>query len=418
MTCIKVKNIVADNNIIRVHYDVGSALEKYFTSVRTFEVEYSENISTVPASVLIIPFVCNVLPIVWLTDSELKLPELDREFYESIPGILKGYRDMSPMLEFKGKVNAQKLIDNHYEPTDEVAALFSGGVDAFATLIAHISEKPTLVTLWGADVKLTDTEGWERVSRHAHDTANQYTLPEPLLVRTNFRGILLERALDELVTASGDGWWHGYQHGIAILGHAAPTAYLHRWKTVYIASSFTPDNKTICASDPTIDNKVNLVSTKVWHDQYDFHRQQKVSHIVAHCRSIGITPMLRVCWITTGGTNCCCCEKCQRTIFALLAEGENPSDYGFPDWEKGIEGTSSWTPRHCRYTPKRRKVYAQIQERFRQTQAYKDNPAINWFYKVNFCKTPTWGDKFYSSYKRCRRVLGKIKRKLLKFTTK
>lgn len=418
MNCIKVTNLVTDKTILRVNYHVGTPLERYFTSDRTFEVEYSEDISTVPKSILIIPFVCNVLPIVWLTDSVLELPELDREFYEAIPNILDGYRKMSPMLNFKGNVKVHELEDNSYEPTNDVAALFSGGVDAFATLIAHIAEKPALITLWGADVKLTDTEGWNRVSKHAKDTARQYALPDPLLIQTNFRCLLREGTLGELVAASGDGWWHGYQHGIAILGHAAPAAYLHRWKTIYIASSFTPDNKAICASDPSIDNHVHLASTRIWHDQYEFHRQQKVSHIVAHCRSKGTTPMLRVCWITTGGTNCCCCEKCQRTIFALLAEGENPSDYGFPEWRKGIEGTASWTPRYCRYTPRHRKVYAQIQERFLQTHAYKDDPTINWFYKTNFNQTPTLRDRLYDTYKRYKNVLGWIKRKLLKFASK
>lgn len=412
MKRIKVTAIETRGQKLKISYQISTKLEKYFSELRAFEAEYSENISDVPPGVLVIPFVCNVLPIVWLTDAILELPVLDREFYEAIPNVQEGYRNMSPMLSFKGDVKVRNLVNNSYKTTEKVAALFSGGVDAFATLVAHAEEKPQLITLWGADVKLTDNEGWERVRQHALETARQYSLPAPLFVRTNFRSIIKEGPLSALVAASGDGWWHGYQHGIGILGHAAPAAYLHQWKTIYIASSFTPDNKAICASDPTIDNKLHLISTRVWHDQYEFHRQQKVGHIVAHCRTIGTSPMLRVCWLTTGGTNCCGCEKCQRTIFALLAEGENPSDYGFPNWRKGIEGTKSWSPRYCRHTPRHRKVYAQIQERFHQTQAYKDDPAVNWFYKVNFYQTPTWTDRLHDLYTRTRRFLGKIKRKL------
>lgn len=410
MNSIKVLSVDCFDNKFQVAYQIAQEQEKYFSELRAFEVEYSEDISSVPTSILVIPFVCNVLPIIWLTDAVLELPELDLEFYEAIPNVLEGYRNMSPMLTFKGEVKDDKLVNNSYKPTEKVAALFSGGVDAFATLVAHAEEKPTLITLWGADVKLTDEEGWARVKQHTQETAHQYSLPAPLLVRTNFRSIIKEGPLGALVAASGDGWWHGYQHGIGILGHAAPAAYLHRWKTVYIASSFTPDNKTICASDPTIDNELRLVSTGVWHDQFDFHRQQKVEHIVSHCRAIGAPPMLRVCWIITGGTNCCVCEKCQRTIFALLAEGENPADYGFPEWRNGIKGTKSWTPRHCRHTPRRRKVYAQIQERFLQTQAYKDDPAINWFYKVNFYQTPTCMDRLFNLYTKTKCFLRKIKR--------
>lgn len=418
MNTIKVITVSAEQGKLRVEYGIGPGLELYFTADRVFEVEYSEDISAVPESVLVIPFVCNVLPIVWLADAVLEVPQLDREFYEGISGVLEGYRNMSPMLEFKGEVRVGQLVDNSFEPTDKVAALFSGGVDAFATLIAHASEKPQLITLWGADVKLTDTEGWTRVKQHAEDTGREFDLPAPLLVRSNFRLMVNEGKLGELVIASGDGWWHGFQHGIALLGHSAPVAYMQHWKTLYIASSFTPDNKAVCASDPTIDNKLHLVSTRVWHDQYEYHRQQKVTHIVEHCCATGHTVPLRVCWITSGGTNCCVCEKCQRTIFALLAEGVDPADYNFPEWRAGIVGTKSWTPRHCRYTPKRRKVYAQIQERFRQTLAYRDDPAINWFYKVNFYQTPTWGDKLLKHYLRGRQILGKVKRMMQRIVPK
>ena len=393
MNFIKVNSVSVHDSLLRVEYEISPELDSYFTAERVFEVEYSGNISSVPASVLVIPFVCNVLPIAWLTDAVLELSELDKEFYEGIPGVLEGYRNMHPMLEFKGAVRAEKLVDNSYASSDKVAALFSGGVDAFATLIAHAAEKPHLVTIWGADVKLTDTEGWARVKQHAEDTCRIYDLPAPLLVRSNFRLLVNESALGILVAASGDGWWHGFQHGIALLGHAAPVAYLQHWKTLYIASSFTPDNKAVCASDPTIDNQLHLVSTQVWHDQYEYHRQQKVTHIVAHCRATGHTAPLRVCWITSGGTNCCKCEKCQRTIFALLAEGEDPAAYNFPDWRAGIAGTKSWTPRYCRHTPRHRKVYAQIQARFRETLAYRDDPAVNWFYKVDFLELPNFRDK-------------------------
>lgn len=418
MNTIKVLNVKAHAKSLYVKYEISNTLEKYFTEGHIFEAEYSEQIDSVPTGILVIPFVCNVLPIAWLADAELEVPVLDREFYEGIPGVLEGYRNMSPMLTFKGSIKVGILEDNSYRPKNATAAFFSGGVDAFATLVAHAQERPHLITLWGADVKLTDTEGWDKVKAHVDETTQQFNLPTAITIKTNFRLIVNENRLSELVTASGDGWWHGYQHGIGILGHAAPVAYLHRWKTVYFASSFTPDNKALCASDPTIDNKLHLVSTRVWHDQYELHRQQKVEHIVTYCRKMGITPILRVCWIVSGGINCCVCEKCQRTIFALLAEGENPADYGFPDWRKGIRGTKSWTPRHCRNTPRRRKVYAQIQARFHQTQAYKDDADINWFYKVNFYQTPTVLDRLHQVYTKIRQFLRNGKRRLKRYLSR
>ena len=411
MNSIQVTSISVSEKILKIEFSVDSSLEKYFTSQRTLEIKYSEDISSVPESILVIPFVCNVLPIVWLTDATLKIPQLDREFYEGIPGVKQGYIDMSPMLVFKGNLQIEQLVSNSYVPSDETATLFSGGVDAFATLIAHAEEKPQLVTLWGADIKLDDSIGWAHVRKHTEQTSSDYGLPAPMFIRSNFRTMLDEGTLGDLVASSKDNWWHGYQHGIAILGHTAPIAYLHHWKTLYIASTYTRDNKTICASDPTIDNKLHLVSTRVCHDQYEYHRQQKVEHIVSHCRYSQHKINVRVCWITAGGKNCCKCEKCLRTIFAFLAEGEDPANYGFSAWRKGIEGAKFSTPKYCRYTPKLRKVYAQIQARFRETQAYRNDSSINWFYKVNFHQAITLRDrlrdKTHKTLNRWRRSISK-----------
>ena len=390
MAFIKVDFVFAQAGMLRVGYEISPELEPYFTAERIFEVEYSEDISTVPESVLVIPFVCNVLPLVWLTDAVLELPELDKEFYEGIPGVLEGYRNMSPMLEFKGAVRAEKLVDNCYTPTEKTAAFFSGGVDAFATLVAHADEKPQLITLWGADVKLTDTDGWKRVNQHAVETSREYGLITPLLVRSNFRLMENEGALGQLVAASGDGWWHGYQHGIALIGHAAPFAYLNHWKTVYIASSYTPGIKTICASDPTIDNQIRLTSTQVWHDQYECSRQMKVRHIVEYCMQSGHRIQLRVCWITEGGTNCCVCEKCIRTITAILAENANPADYGFADWSlhRSLFAPVVRYTLHSAYHL--RLIWQDIQDRYLETQAYRQDKLINWIYSLDVNNPLTW----------------------------
>ena len=71
----------------------------------------------------------------------------------------QGYIDMYPKVDFKGTLIASNIIDNSYIPSKRTASFFSGGVDAFSTLISHVDEKPVLVTLWGSDIKLTDIKG-------------------------------------------------------------------------------------------------------------------------------------------------------------------------------------------------------------------------------------------------------------------
>lgn len=416
MNIIKVNSVSAVQGKLCVGYEISPELEPYFTSDRVFEVEYSEDVSAAPESVLVIPFVCNVLPIVWLADAVLEVPQLDYKFYEGIPDILKGYADMSPMLEFKGEVRVGQLVDNSYDTSDKVAAFFSGGVDAFATLIAHAEERPQLITLWGADVKLTDADGWDKVRHHVLETSRQFGLASPVLVKTNFRAMVDEAALSALCAASGEGWWYGFQHGIAIVGHAAPVAYLKRLKTVYIASTNTIKDKLICASDPTIDNKVRLVSTGVWHDQYECTRQQKVQHIVEYCREKGSDVQLRVCWQSAGGSNCCLCEKCARTLYNLLAEGADPFSYGFESYNQHISFHPLLARSAMAEVSHLRPFWQDIQDRFQETQAYRKDKRINWIYTLDVNRPLTWNMRAKHMLKQrfpfAARALRFIKRKL------
>ena len=164
------------------------------------------------------------------------------------------------------------------------AAFFGGGVDAFATLIAHIAEKPTLMTLWGSDIPLKDTDGWEVVKNHTLKTAENFGL-QAIFVKTNFRELLNYIELNRLVKMSGDNYWHGFQHGIGIIGHAAPLAAKNGFSTIYIASSYTVNDNKTCASHPDIDGNVRFAGCNIIHDQYEYDRQAKVDHICSFQKS-------------------------------------------------------------------------------------------------------------------------------------
>ena len=144
---LRVDSVSADSRSLTVAFSLSANLNRYFNEPHVFRVKYSQDISGVPEGILVIPFITNVLPIIWLTDAVLQVPRLDRVFYESIPEIKKGYADMSPMLTFKGRVEVDELEEHDVSPSEQVAAFFSGGVDAFATLIRHREEKPILLTM-------------------------------------------------------------------------------------------------------------------------------------------------------------------------------------------------------------------------------------------------------------------------------
>lgn len=331
MDQIFVQDINVSKKTITIKFAVDGEIGRFFTTDR-ISIEYDIDLDGLPKGIAVLPFICNVLPIVWLTDSQLHVPVLDKVFYNSIEKFKKGYIDMYPMLEFKGSVIADCIEENNGEGRKS-ACFFSGGLDAYATLIAHIDEKPTLLTLRGADVKLDDIKGWENVSKPIVEAAKEYNL-EYRFITTTFRTFINEGKLHTWVLDSGspDGWWHGFQHGLGIISHAAPICYLEGISKLYIASSFTPADKGryTCASDPTIDNHVRFASTQVIHDQYEYNAQEKTQHVCEYVRRTGKHVNMHVCWQSQGGKNCCRCEKCYRRLMEIIAEGCNPNDFGFP----------------------------------------------------------------------------------------
>lgn len=326
---IVVDNIQIHNNKLDVFYHATGRVCKYINNNTHFFSHYSCDIGMVPDSIAVIPFVVNVLPIIWVTDSILELPELDSDFFQSIEEFKKGYIKMYPMIAFGGEVRVVSLVKNVIAKSEnDVAAFFSGGVDAFSTLINHISEKPILVTVRGADIKLDDVDGWSIVTNHVNQVASEYGL-NVLLIESNFRYFLNEARLNELIGSAKDNWWHGFQHGIGLIGLSFPAAYTCGFAKIYIASSYTKEDRYTCASDPLIDNYLRFANAQIFHDGYEYSRQKKIECLCSYVKKTSKTMNLRVCYMVDGGRNCCRCEKCYRTITGIIAEGHSPLNYGF-----------------------------------------------------------------------------------------
>lgn len=357
---IKILKASITDNIVAIDYQIDGRIEKYFSNSRSAKWIYDVNVSDVPESIAIIPFVCNVLPIVWLTDAVLEVDLLDKAFYESIADFKAGYVNMYPMLPFNGKVLVRSVEENHND-NKNTACFFSGGVDAYTTLLEHIDEKPTLMCIWGADIPFDDEQGFSVINKQNVEVSEQYNL-QYHVIRSDFREIVNTDTLGWLVRKSNDGWWHGFQHGIAIISAAAPLAYVNGIGLIYIASSFPEEmaGQYTCASDPTIDNYVHFGNTSIFHDGRNYDRQGKVRFLVK--KSIEGMPMkLHVCWEEESGVNCCKCEKCCRTLLEIISEGGNPNRMGFI-WNKRIN-------HRCK--------------RFFLTELERDQAAVDRYYRVS-----------------------------------
>lgn len=397
-----------EKNKIIYDYCIKGDWKKIFEGKEKFSIEYNQDISAVPESIAVIPLICNVLPIAWIYDATIKVKSCDKSFIESIPEFKKGYINMYPTLKFKGSLEVENIKENTRENLKGAMTFFSGGVDAFSTLISHLDEKPTLITLWGADIKVDDSESWKNVFEHTKKTAEEYNL-DYVIIKTNLRDFINLRILGiEVANTVNESWWHGFQHGIGVISHAAPIAYAMKKKNVYFASSFTPNEHVTCASYYTIDNYLKFCGIKVIHDGAELTRQDKVHQIVEFCKKNNKKISLRVCWQETKKNNCCECEKCWRTIIELISEGANPQEYGLKYTKKQLKDC-----RKIYYDEKNvpdfsKEWYRIAQEKLRENIKYEDIPKdLRWFYNIDIDKLG-----YHPIYTNIKKLKAKIKKVL------
>ena len=389
MNEIILKSINKKKRQIQFDYEAHGSITTYFTE-KQFIIEYPDCVEEVPDSIACIPFVCNVLPIIWLTDSVLVISEIDRGFYESIPEFKNGYVEMFPETDFKGTISVDHIVENHYLNTGKAAMFYSGGLDSVQTLISHLDEKLILLAVWGSDIQYDNEEGWELVHKVISDTANRFHLQEGI-IHSTFREFDNEVLLSKNFSGQlKDNWWHGLKHSIGLLGHVAPYAWIHQINIMYFAATNCPaDGKVRCASNPSIDNHVKFMDCRVIHDGFEYNRQDKVHNLVEFCKIKGEYFPLHVCWQSQSGNNCCYCEKCYRTMAELWAEGENPDNYGFRDAGKALENMQSFIISHkMQYKDNLRAFWSYTRKRaienkklIYKTQYYKQ---FKWVLKSDF----------------------------------
>lgn len=383
---LNITNIEKKNKTINYQYEIDGAWEKIAVKDNNLFLEYNVNIESVPDHIAIIPLITNLLPIAFVFDLTITVESLDKRFYESVSKIRNGYQKMYNNWKMGGTIKVKNLIETNND-TNGALLLFSGGVDAFNTFYNHIDENPFLLTLWGADVSLNDTNGWKNVINHTKKTSETFGLDYGYC-KTNFKSFINDKFLSKFITEKitkhhGDSWYHEFQHGIGIIGHSAPLAYLYNKKYIYIASSYTGQykGKYTCASDPTIDNMLCFGNCSTIHDGYEYTRQQKIANICSSTEKYNNSISLRVCWESTGGKNCSACEKCSRTILGIITEKKNPNDFGFEFNEHNRKKIINLLKKFAKYNFVF--AYKDIQNRFKENYKYEEVPDdLKWFYNL------------------------------------
>jgi len=389
MNSIILNEIIVNKQRVEFKFSVTGHLQRYFQQDPQLFFEYHDDISAVPQSILAIPFVANLMPLVWITDATLWVQQLDEAFGACLGRVKSAYQAMYPHVKFQGCLWVDAFIFNDFTPQYEAAALFSGGLDALTTFIRVKSLKPLLITEYGwHGVEKQHSAVWEADKKNALQFACEHGL-DNILIQSNYGTFIKAGHVDEdFRKRLGDTWWHGLHHGLAIITAVVPMAFKLKIACIYIASSNSPLRQVTCASDPSVDNEIRFASGIVRHDGYELTRQHKVKVVVDHFSTGGPgsrTIPIRVCF--QNEANCCRCEKCLRTMMGIIAEGKRPDDYGFPIAGNQFNHIHTWLDNEVKFLSDTFiAIYWQlIQKRMAENRLrIEDKELLEWFLHYDF----------------------------------
>jgi hypothetical protein len=382
---IQLKHVRVKDNRVDIYFSVEGKIQKYFHKSHHLFFEYNYNVSDIPISILTIPFVANIAPLAWITDSKLIVSELDQTFFECLNKVKQGYSNMFPKAKFKGDIQVGKVVNNTYKSEIAAVQLFSGGLDALATYIGIRELNPILITEYGWHENLIlQKEEWEADKTHVVQFAKDQSL-QHCFVDSNYGNFIFAQKIDsDFLRILGDSWWHGLHHSLAIISAAIPISFKLKAECIYIASSFFRGYAAKCASDPTIDNEIKFASGKVFHHGYEMNRQEKVKVVVDYAGLRNKYTKLRVCF--KNQENCSKCEKCLRTIIGIIAEGEDPNKFGFNTAKNMSNDLIEFLSENVKFFNDSKIMQWELaKERMKLNQNnLLDKSFIEWFLKYNF----------------------------------
>lgn len=397
---IILRSINVDGNMVKYNFEVSADIKKYFTTTTLF-IEYDTDMTEIPQSILSVPFVSIFMAFAWITNSALWVDELDYTFYNAIPQIKSAYQDIYYHYPLTGRIVAANFKKNRLTNSkDSSLMLFSGGADCHASLIRLIDKHPLLFNIqgWYATPASVDHAA-DADKRDITDFAAAHNFSSAH-VRSNFAKIIAPAFDDKYHKKLGDAWWHGFVHSLAFISISIPYAYKHSINEIIIASSLTTGQNKPCASNSTTDSAFKYAhSGEVLHDGFELSRQDKIHVICQHQKKINRPYHMRVC--SFNDHNCCKCEKCLRTISAIVAEGSDPRLFGFDiegdltaHWQKVLDENAALMGFRNEQVTHWPFIHKRMKENF-SLMTPEQQQFTNWFMTFDFDKAKRQGLRKY-----------------------
>ena len=324
-------HISAKKNILTI--EPTPYLKETFLSNQSFNVTYDRTIQGLPQTILAIPYIMCMSPLLWLSGKIYTIPEMDHDTYYALEEIKKVFKIFYPNFSFEGSLQPKRLIKNsppHKQTGSHVALLFSGGLDCVSSSLGLMGHHQLLITNRGVDIPLKNGSLWENVQDQCRTFAQTYDHANAF-ISCNFCTILNYSYLKVFSPMITKWWWlDSVVDALNHTGITAPLLYSLGYTKLYIAASHTIDHPYPYGSHPLIDNRIAFGGITVHHDQEGLDRCQKIELIKSVSKVYNKPiPSLRVCWSDTEGYNCLSCEKCLRTLNNCIVTGNIPLDYGF-----------------------------------------------------------------------------------------
>lgn len=329
MKFIRLLSTEIDKNLVKFNFETSPDISKYFTS-KCLWIEYKHDVSDIPLSILNCSFVGVVQGCAWLLGAKIFLYSIDEGFYRCLSRLKEAYLQLYPQSHLFGNVVAGEIIENRLEKNDTNSKLllYSGGADCLTTFIRHNDSNLLLFNIYGWKVNPSEKSNVEEADfRDCKSFADRHG-KNFYSASSNFAKLFTPELDKECKSQTNKGFWFGFLHSMAFISISIPIAYQKAIKNILIASSYHYKTEQVCASHSTTDNEFRYGDTgKVVYDGATLTRQDKIRVISEYQKSINKPVFLRVC--SFNDHNCLTCEKCFRTIAGIIAENNDPRNFGF-----------------------------------------------------------------------------------------
>jgi hypothetical protein len=298
-----------------------------------FFVEYDSGVplADIDDSLLAIPFLLNVIPLVWASGDRYRIAALDAPLASALEQVRAGFRRLYPKVSWNGQLVADTTVaGTPTANTRGIALLFSGGADSVYSSLTHRGEPERWITILSSLGSFEWQNSQARAAAEDHFRRSAATSGrECSFVTSNLRQFIDEAKLVG-VWPDPRRWMIEVQHGLGFAGLCAPLMSHFQIRRLLVASCERDHYGLPGGSHPDIVNAIRWSGAQAFLDGFEKTRQEKIRAIRKMLPELGRPPTLKPCLHPVGGfENCCACAKCLQTMLGILAEGDDPRPYGF-----------------------------------------------------------------------------------------